>query len=96
MDSLWRFGVIQIAPDSSLPVFVPEECKAMKVYFDFADFDASKLADTLTLSGTNPRLHGDRLSVGPIAASDRNGNILLLVEGGVCRRFGEVRNGATH
>jgi hypothetical protein len=96
MDSLWRFGAIQIAPDNSLPVFVPEECDVMKIYFDFADFDAAKLVETLTFSGTNPRLDGDRLSIGPIAASDRDGNTLLIVEGGVCRRFGEVGNGSAH
>jgi NAD(P)-dependent dehydrogenase (short-subunit alcohol dehydrogenase family) len=94
MDSLWRFGVIQVAPDNSLPVFVPEECDAMKVYFDFADFDTSKLAGTLTFTGTNPRVDGERLCIGPIAASDSDGNTLLVVEGGVCRRFGEVGNGA--
>jgi 3-oxoacyl-(acyl-carrier-protein) synthase/NAD(P)-dependent dehydrogenase (short-subunit alcohol dehydrogenase family) len=94
MDSLWRFGAIQIAPDNSMPVFVPEECDVMKIYFDFADFDASKFVGTLTFSGANPRLEGDRLRIGPIAASDANGNTLLIVEGGVCRRFGEVGNGA--
>jgi hypothetical protein len=96
MDSLWRFGAIQIAPDNTLPVFVPEECDVMKIYFDFVDFDASKLIETLTFSGTNPRLDGDRLTIGPIAASDRDGNTLLIVEGGVCRRFGEVGNGSAH
>ena len=36
MDALWRFGVIHLAPDNSSPVFVPEECRVMKVYFDFS------------------------------------------------------------
>jgi acyl transferase domain-containing protein/NAD(P)-dependent dehydrogenase (short-subunit alcohol dehydrogenase family) len=96
MDSLWRFGAIQIAPDNSLPVFVPEECDVMKIYFDFADFDASKSVEAMTFSGANPRLDGDRLCIGPIAASDLDGNTLLIVEGGVCRRFGEVKNGSAH
>jgi acyl transferase domain-containing protein/NAD(P)-dependent dehydrogenase (short-subunit alcohol dehydrogenase family) len=96
MDSLWRFGAIQIAPDNTLPVFVPEECDVMKIYFDFADFDAAKFVETLTFSGANPRMDGERLCIGPIAASDRDGNTLLVVEGGVCRRFGEVKNGSKH
>lgn len=93
MDSLWRFGVIQIASDNSLPVFVPEACDVMKIYFDFADFDISKLAGTLTFTGANPRPDGERLHMGPVAAIDADGNTLLVVERGVCRRFGEVRNG---
>jgi 3-oxoacyl-(acyl-carrier-protein) synthase/NAD(P)-dependent dehydrogenase (short-subunit alcohol dehydrogenase family) len=96
MDSLWRFGVIQIAPDNSLPVFVPEECNVMKVYFDFSAFDASQLVGTVTFSGANPRLDGDRLTIGPVLAIDGNGNTLLVVENGVCRRFGAVGNGTAH
>src|SRR5262249_43307803 len=36
MDSLWRFGAIEMAADGSLPIHVPEKCDIMKVYFDFA------------------------------------------------------------
>lgn len=93
MDSLMRFGVIQSATDDSLPVFVPEACDVMKVYFDFAGFDISKLVGTVTFTGANPRPDGERLHMGPVSAIDANGNTLLLVEHGVCRRFGEVRNG---
>jgi acyl transferase domain-containing protein/NAD(P)-dependent dehydrogenase (short-subunit alcohol dehydrogenase family) len=93
MDALWRFGVIQIGPDNSLPVFVPEACDVMKIYFDFANFDISKLVGTVTFTGANPRPEGERLHMGPVAAIDAGGNTLLVVERGVCRRFGEVRNG---
>lgn len=93
MDSLWRFGVIHLAPDNSSPVFVPEECRVMKVYFDFSDFDASTLAGKLTFSGANPRLDGDRLTIGPVTAADGNGNALIIVEDGICRRYGKVSNG---
>lgn len=95
MDSLWRFGVIQIGPDNSLPVFVPDNCEVMKIYFDFAEFDPSKLPGTLTFSGSNPRLEGDLLSIGPVAVHDSQGNTLLVVEHGVCRRYGAVKNVAT-
>ncbi|MFY9622140.1 MAG: SDR family NAD(P)-dependent oxidoreductase [Pyrinomonadaceae bacterium] len=93
MDSLMRFGVIQRPHDDSLTVFVPEACEVMKVYFDFADFDISKLAGRVTFFGVNPRPDGELLHMGPVAAIDANGNALLFVERGVCRRFGEVRNG---
>jgi acyl transferase domain-containing protein/NAD(P)-dependent dehydrogenase (short-subunit alcohol dehydrogenase family) len=96
MDSLWRFGVIHPVPDKSSPVFVPEECRVMKVFFDFSEFDVSKLAGTLTFSGANPRLDGDRLTIGPVVAADAAGNILLLVEDGVCLRYGGRGNGASH
>ncbi len=92
MDSLWRFGVIQIGPDNSLPVFVPDNCEVMKIYFDFAEFNPSKLPGTLTFSGLNPRLEGDLLSIGPVAVHDGEGNTLLVVEHGVCRRYGAVKN----
>lgn len=93
MDALWRFGVIHLPPDNSSPVFVPEECRVMKVYFDFSNFDAATLVGTVTFSGANPRLDGDLLTIGPVIATDRNGNTLLVVEDGVCRRFGAVSNG---
>jgi len=96
MDSLMRFGVIQTATDDTLPVFVPEACDVMKVYFDFAGFDISKLVGTVTFAGTNPRPDGERLHMGPVAAIDAEGKALLVVEHGVCRRFGEVKNGHPH
>jgi NAD(P)-dependent dehydrogenase (short-subunit alcohol dehydrogenase family) len=93
MDSLMRFGVIQSPHDNSIPVFVPEMCDVMKVYFDFANFDITQLAEPVTFSGVNPRPDGDLLHMGPVAAIDPKGNALLFVEHGVCRRFGEVKNG---
>jgi NAD(P)-dependent dehydrogenase (short-subunit alcohol dehydrogenase family) len=92
MDSLWRFGVIQAPRDNVLTVFVPEACEVMRVYFDFAEFDVSQLIGPVTFSGTNPRPDGERLHMGPVVAIDENGNTLVMVERGVCRRFGEVRN----
>jgi hypothetical protein len=65
----------------------------MKIYFDFANFDISKLVGKVTFTGANPRPEGERLHMGPVAAIDAGGNTLLVVERGVCRRFGEVRNG---
>jgi acyl transferase domain-containing protein/NAD(P)-dependent dehydrogenase (short-subunit alcohol dehydrogenase family) len=90
MDSLWRFGVIKGGPDFSMPVFVPEACEMMKVFFDFADFDVSRLPGDVMFSGANPRPDGERLHMGPVEAVDANGNVLVLVERGICRRFGEV------
>ncbi|MBV8859358.1 MAG: SDR family NAD(P)-dependent oxidoreductase [Acidobacteria bacterium] len=96
MDSLWRFGVIHPVPDKATTVFVPEECRVMKVFFDFSDFDLSTLPGTLTFSGANPRLDGDRLTIGPVFAADAAGNTLLLVEDGICLRYGKGGNGASN
>jgi len=90
MDSLWRFGVINRGPDFSMPVFVPEACEVMKIFFDFAEFDVSRLPGDVMFSGANPRPDGERLHMGPVEAVDANGNVLVLVERGICRRFGEV------
>jgi acyl transferase domain-containing protein len=93
MDSLWRFGAIEVGRDGSLPIHVPEKCDLMKMYFDFPNVSARRLMGTLTLSGANPRAIGDMLHIGPVAAYDSDGNLLLSVEGGLCRQLGEVRNG---
>jgi hypothetical protein len=93
MDSLWRFGAIEMASDGSLPIHVPEKCEIMKVYFDFAGGDARRFTAQMMLGGANPRHEGDKLHIGPVAAFDAGGNMLLSVENGTCRRFGEVRDG---
>jgi NAD(P)-dependent dehydrogenase (short-subunit alcohol dehydrogenase family) len=92
MDSLWRFGAIEMTRDGSLPIHVPELCDMMKMYFDFSRVSAHRLTGALTLSGANPRDDGDKLYIGPVAAYDGEGKMLLSVEGGVCRRLGEVKN----
>lgn len=93
MDSLWRFGAIEMAADGSLPLHVPEKCEIMKLYFDFTRADPRRFTGALTLAGANPRHDGDRLHIGPVAACDAQGNVLLSVENGTCRRFGEIRHG---
>ncbi len=90
MDSLWRFGVIRVE-GNAMPVFVPEACEVMKIFFDFHDF-VLPLSCALTLSGANPRPDGERLHMGPVNATDENGNTLVVVERGICRRFGEVKS----
>lgn len=92
MDSLWRFGAMDRGRDGSLPIHVPEKCRSMKMYFDFSRVDAARLMGTITFRGANPRDSGDTLQIGPVAAYDAHGRILLSVEGGICRRVGEVRH----
>jgi len=94
MDSLWRFGAIDLHPDDTLPVYVPEACRVMKVYFDLADPGVTlNLPEGLSMTGSNPTLEEDRLTIGPVEVRDPVGSVLLTVDGGVCRRLGEVRNG---
>jgi hypothetical protein len=92
LDSLWRFGAIDMTRDGSLPIHVPEQCEMMRMYFDFSHVDTNLLMSRLTFSGVNPRDDGEKLRIGPVAAYDGDGRMLLCVEGGVCRRLGEVRN----
>jgi acyl transferase domain-containing protein/NAD(P)-dependent dehydrogenase (short-subunit alcohol dehydrogenase family) len=94
MDSLWRFGAIDLHPDNTLPVYVPEACKVMKVYFDLGNpGGASTLSDELSMTGSNPTADQDRLTIGPVEVRDPVGSVLLTVDGGICRRLGEVQNG---
>jgi 3-oxoacyl-(acyl-carrier-protein) synthase/NAD(P)-dependent dehydrogenase (short-subunit alcohol dehydrogenase family) len=93
MDSLWRFGAIDMDDHDSLPVYVPEACKVMNVYYDLSSADTSSLRSGLCMTGSNPMEDHDRLTIGPVQVRDASGSILLTVDGGVCRRLGEVRNG---
>jgi acyl transferase domain-containing protein/NAD(P)-dependent dehydrogenase (short-subunit alcohol dehydrogenase family) len=94
MDSLWRFGAIDLHSDNTLPVYVPEACKVMNVYFDLGNPGvASTLSHELSMTGSNPTADQDRLTIGPVEVRDPVGSVLLTVDGGVCRRLGEVRNG---
>ncbi|HET9765320.1 MAG TPA: SDR family NAD(P)-dependent oxidoreductase, partial [Thermoanaerobaculia bacterium] len=105
VDAFWRFGTIMTASGGmtngasngalanggrSLSVYVPERCARMGVYFDYTDFDLGWLHDPVVFTGKNPQTRGDQLLVGPIEAWDREGRLRLTVEGGVCRKFGEV------
>jgi polyketide synthase family protein len=92
VDAFWRFGTVRLVGDRTLGVYVPERCGVMRVYFDYTAFDSEELTKTLTFRGTNPTAEDDLLHVGPIDVCDSNGNVLLVVERGVCRKFGEVRS----
>lgn len=92
VDAFWRFGTVMATGDHSLSVYVPERCDRMGVYFDYTDFDLDWLHGPVVFSGANPRPQGDQLLVGPIEARDREGRLRLTVEGGVCRKFGEIHN----
>lgn len=92
MDSFWRFGAIHETAHGTLPLYVPEVCGKMNVYYDFTDFGAPHLTQRLIFSGENPSGDGDLLRLGNIEVSDQAGNILLTVEGAVCRKFGEVHH----
>ncbi len=95
VDSFWRFGAVHVAANGTLPLYVPEECAKMNVYFDFTDFNSPPLMQRLIFSGENPSGEGDLLRLGNIEVIDQAGNILLMVEGAVCRRFGEIKHALT-
>jgi len=90
VDAFWRFGTVRANGNGGLSVYVPERCDSMKVFFDYADFAAESLRRAVTFYGANPRAEGDVLHVGPIDAFDSMGRMLLRVEGGVCRKFGDI------
>ena len=90
VDAFWRFGTVRVCESGNLGVFVPERCDVMKVFFDY-DLDAlESLRGPITFAGANPRPEGDLLHVGPITAFNAAGQALLRVEGGLCRKFGEI------
>ena len=92
VDAFWRFGTVMATGHHTLSVYVPERCERMGVYFDYTDFDLGWLHEPVVFTGANPRPQGDQLLVGPIEARDWEGRLRLTVEGGVCRKFGEIHN----
>jgi NAD(P)-dependent dehydrogenase (short-subunit alcohol dehydrogenase family) len=90
VDAFWRFGTVQANTNGGLSVYVPERCDVMKVFFDYTDFDAPLLKGPATFQGANPRAEDDILHVGPIDGYDSGGRLILRVEGGVCRKFGDI------
>jgi hypothetical protein len=91
VDAFWRFGTVRANERGGLSVYVPERCDAMKVFFDYSDFDAELLRSAVIFQGANPVPEGDVLHVGPINAFASDGRLLLRVEGGLCRNFGEIQ-----
>jgi hypothetical protein len=93
MDALWRFGAIHRDAQEHFPIYVPEACKVMNIYYDFDKPDEKILTGKLTFAGSNPHVDADRLMIGPVKAKDPAGATLILVDGGLCRKLGELRNG---
>jgi hypothetical protein len=91
VDAFWRFGTVRANESGGMSVYVPERCDAMKVFFDYSDFGFDRLRSPVTFRGANPRPEGEVLHVGPIDAFDSTGRLLLRVEGGLCRKFGEIQ-----
>lgn len=92
LDACWRFGAIHRDSDGALPLYVPEACERMRICFDFDALERHPAAKRLDFRGDNPRAEGGRLRLGAIEILDPFGEVLVSVEGAVCRRFGEVLN----
>ena len=93
LDALVRFGGIYRDGQESFPIYVPEACRVMKIYYDFTNPDEKTFTGSLRFAGSNPHLEADRLTIGPVEARDPAGRTLAMVEGGLCRKMGEARNG---
>ena len=93
LDALVRFGGIYRDGQESFPIYVPEACRVMKIYYDFTNPDEKTFTGSLRFAGSNPHLEAGVLTIGPVKAVDPAGRTLAMVEGGVCRKMGEARNG---
>jgi hypothetical protein len=93
LDALVRFGGIYQDRQQSFPIHVPEACRTIKIYYDFTNPDEKTFTGDIRFAGSNPHLEEDRLTIGPVEAKDPSGRTLAMVEGGLCRKIGEVRNG---
>lgn len=94
MDSLWRFATIDIEGRDVFPVYIPLAGNVMRIYYDLSNPDNTPtLLGRLSMAGFNPKHDQDYLTIGPVEVRDPNSSILLTVEGGMCRKIGEVRNG---
>jgi acyl transferase domain-containing protein/NAD(P)-dependent dehydrogenase (short-subunit alcohol dehydrogenase family) len=93
LDALVRFGGIYQDEQKSFPIFVPEACRVIKIFYDFSNPDEKTFTGSLKFAGCNPQVEADRLTIGPVEATDPAGRTLAIVDGGLCRRMGEARNG---
>jgi len=93
LDALVRFGGIYRDGQESFPIYVPEACRVMKIYYDFTNPDEKTFTGSLRFAGSNPHLEAGILTIGPVKAMDPAGRTLAMVEGGLCRKMGEARNG---
>jgi hypothetical protein len=62
----------------------------MTSLIDYTDFGHSAWNCPFKFWGTNSRVEGDLLHLGPIEVRDQMGDVQLIVEGGLCRRFGTI------
>jgi NAD(P)-dependent dehydrogenase (short-subunit alcohol dehydrogenase family) len=92
LDALVRFGGIY-QDGQAFPIYVPEACRTIKIYYDFTNPDEKTFTGSLKFAGSNPQLDADRLTIGPVEARDPAGRMLVMVDGGLCRKMGEARNG---
>ncbi len=90
MDAMWRFGGISVNSNGDMPLCVPDFCKDMRFYFDFTDNTYPALFETISFFGVNPIEDGEMLHLSTIEARDKNGNLLLEVLGGSCKKFDVV------
>jgi 3-oxoacyl-(acyl-carrier-protein) synthase/NAD(P)-dependent dehydrogenase (short-subunit alcohol dehydrogenase family) len=93
LDALVRFGGIYRDGQERFPIYVPEACRVMKIYYDFTNPDEKTFTGSLRFAGSNPHLEAGVLTIGPVEAMDPAGRTLAMVEGGLCRKMGEARNG---
>jgi NAD(P)-dependent dehydrogenase (short-subunit alcohol dehydrogenase family) len=93
LDSLLRFGGIYREGQEPFPIYVPEACQSIKIFYDFSNPPEKTLTSSLTFAGSNPRLQEGRMTIGPVEAKDPAGRTLVTVNGGLCRKMGEARNG---
>jgi len=93
LDALVRFGGIYRDGQESFPIYVPEACRTIKIYYDFTKPDEKTFTGSLKFAGSNPHPEAGRLTIGPVEARDPAGRTLAIVDGGLCRKLGEARNG---
>lgn len=92
MDALLRFGSIQKNEDATYDVFIPRSCEEMNIYFDFFKTDAKDL-ERLQFVGGNPKIMEDDeydLAIGPLEVLNKKGEVVLTLQQGLCKKFGQV------
>jgi hypothetical protein len=92
LDALVRFGGIYKDGEDVFPIYVPEACRVIRIYYDFSNPDEKTFTSNLKFAGSNPHreAEADRLMIGPVESRDSAGRMLAMVDGGLCRKMGEV------
>lgn len=89
LDAMLRFSMLHIAPDGSVPVYVPIRCGSLEL-FGINDLDLVSGGLAVSLEGSTPVVSGDTIRNDQVIAIDGDGRVIAIASNLEAQRAGEV------